>query len=56
MMESTQATETKGPKEFEARTSVGTVRIFAIDRNNINILSPKGASPSIMATVERSGD
>jgi hypothetical protein len=55
-MESTQSTEIKEPIEFEVRTSIGTVRIFATARNRLNILSPENSSPWIMATVERSGD
>jgi hypothetical protein len=55
-MESTQATETKEPKEFEVTTSIGRVRIFAGGRSWLNIRSPHGCSPSIMATVEHSGD
>jgi hypothetical protein len=51
-MESTQATETKEPTEFEVSTSVGTVRIFATARDRLNILSAPDSSPSIMATIE----
>jgi hypothetical protein len=51
-MESTQTTaETKQWTKFEI--SIGTVEVFAIDRDSLNLLSPNNSSPWVMLTLAR---
>jgi hypothetical protein len=54
-MESTQSTaETKQRTKFEI--SIGTVEVFAISRDSLNILSVPGSSPWVMLTMEHVND
>jgi hypothetical protein len=54
-MESTQTTaETKQRTKFEI--SIGTVEVFAIAGDSLNILSPNGSSPWVMLTMKHVND